>query len=84
MPLLTDEGRHVTPRSHGRDGIVPGERARIMSPKGPVRPHEVLVELTVEEAEFFTVAARSLGYTNLGDYLRDRALGRLESVEGEA
>lgn len=55
-----------------------------MSPKGPVRPHEVPVELTVEEAEFFTVVARNLGYTDLGDYLRDRALGRLESVEGEA
>ncbi len=55
-----------------------------MSPKGPDRPHEVLVDLTVEEAKFFTVAARNPGYTDLGDYLRDRALGRLESVEGEA
>lgn len=84
MPLHPDEGGYVSPRPHGRDGIVPGERAHIMSPRVPDRPHEVLLDLTVEEAEFFTVVARSLGYTDLGDYLRDRALGRLESVEGAA
>jgi len=55
-----------------------------MSPKEPYRPHELLVELTVEEVEFFTVVAKRYGYTDLGDYIRDRALGRLEIMEGEA
>lgn len=84
MPLHPDEGGYVSPRPHGRDGIVPGERAHIMSPKEPYRPHELLVELTVEEVEFFTLVAKRYGYTDLGDYIRDRALGRLEIMEGEA
>ncbi len=44
----------------------------------------MLVELTVEEVEFLTVEAKSYGYTDLGDYLRDRALDRLEIRDGQA